>query len=371
MPGIRTIDQHELVERVRENLARVSHTPDWNAYMPAASPTRPAAYALVVGAGFSHGVVPLVRELMYETIGDYYIPDQDMSSMERPPSVLRSHSRDFWKQYNEAAAAGDAVELNAKGLPQDPAQAYATLFTYRGAQALFGHQGRVGEQFVNGFLRSVMDHGHQFGYGSTGRTDLNGAHLYLAALLEAQQTGDGWSTQAFCRTILTTNFDTLLQAALQHVRLLYTITDRPERGLAPTEFQEDEQAIHLVYTHGSILRHNPASTDSDIGALVANAAVLRTHLESRAVIVIGYSGWEDGLMRALADRDSRHPLYWCDVTPEPAGRIAEYLAARDARAAYVYLEDGADGLMRALYAALVPDGPDPWERLARMRQALL
>jgi hypothetical protein len=390
--GVHAIGQAELVDRIREKLASRPHKPDWNAYKLAASPTKPAAYALVVGAGFSYGVVPLVRELVHETIGDWYIPDQDMSSMERPPNALRRHSRDFWTEYNEAADTGDKVELNRKGLPQDPAAAYAALFTYRGAQALFERKERIereqrkltyleqlearrgktpppdppdmGERFVYGFLRSVMDQGHQHGYGSTGRTDLNAAHLFLAALLEAQQTGDPWNTQAFCRTILTTNFDTLMQAALQRVQLLYTITDRPERGLAPSEFLEDEQAVHLVYTHGSILRHNPASTREDIGALVANADVLRTHLESRDVVIIGYSGWDDSLMRALEERDSDHPLYWCDVTPEPADKIAEFVAARPRRAEYVYLEQGADGLMRALYDALVPDGPDPWQRLA-------
>jgi hypothetical protein len=364
------IDQRELVERVRDKLADRPHRPDYHAYKVAATPTKPAAYAMIVGAGFSHGVVPLVRELMHETIGDYYIPDQDMSSMERPPNALRKHSRSFWAEYNDAADAADMVEVDRKGLPQDPAKAYVTLFTYRGAQALFQHTGRrppappdIGEQFVHGFLRSVMDHGHQAGYGSTGRTRLNEAHACLAALLEAQQTGRGWSTQAFCRTILTTNFDTLLQAALQHVHLLYTITDRPERGLDPSEFLEDEQAIHLVYTHGSILRHNPASTDAQIGALATNADVLRAHLESRAVIIVGYSGWQDGLMQALRKRDSPHPLYWCDVAPEPPGRIAEFLAARPRQASYVHLDKGADGLMRELYEALVPDGPDPWERV--------
>jgi hypothetical protein len=63
--------------------------------------------------------------------------------------------------------------------------------------------------------------GSEHGYGSTGRSDLNMANAYLVALLEAQQTGRGWRlTNAFCPTILTTNFDASLQNALQMVNLL-------------------------------------------------------------------------------------------------------------------------------------------------------
>ena len=41
--------------------------------------------------------------------------------------------------------------------------------------------------------------------------------------------GRKWTCYAFCRTIFTTNFDTLLQTALQRVHLAYLLTDRPER----------------------------------------------------------------------------------------------------------------------------------------------
>jgi hypothetical protein len=108
------------------------------------------------------------------------------------------------------------------------------------------------------------------------------AHAHLAALLEAQQLGLRWDTCAFCRTIFTTNFDTLLQNALQMVNLLYTITDRPELGVHPSEFAEEETSIHLVYTHGSILRHNPASSTAALDAL-SNTNVMSRRGDGRWV----------------------------------------------------------------------------------------
>jgi hypothetical protein len=410
MTSVRILTPEALVEQVRAKLETEPYEPGWHDYMVAPDPTNPAAYALIVGAGFSHGVVPLVRELMHETIGGYYIPDQDQSAMERPTSVLQEHSRDFWAEFNKAAAANrlPVVAVDGRGLPEDPGAAYQYLFTYEGANALFAFTEReerepsyrqlsyveqlqqrrdgrsanekpqepqdTGERFLKGFLRYVMDIGSEHGYGSTGRSDLNPAHVYLAALLEAQQTGVGWNTRAFCRMILTTNFDTLLQNCLQLVSLLYAITDRPEKGFATSEFAEDETVIHLVYNHGSILRHNPASTTTELGQLTEqNVSVLRDYLESRDIITIGYSGWNDGLMAALRQcNSSGHYVYCCDVRPDPPPNIAELLREQTDYAAYVPLgSKGANGLLRSLYHALVSKEAqrDPMQRY-RQWQAL-
>ena len=141
------------------------------------------------------------------------------------------------------------------------------------------------------------------------------------------------------------------------VNLLYRLTDRPERGLDPSEFPAEEGAIHLVYTHGSILRHNPASTTDKLGGLKEkNIDVLRGCLDSQDVIAIGYSGWNDGLMAALRRCDSsKYMVYWCDVRSRPTSHVASFLRERAGRAAYVPLgKAGAGGFMRLLYEALIP-----------------
>ena len=278
----------ELVEEVRSKLqarpftARFSH---WEAELPG---VEPAAFALIVGSGFSSGEVPLVRELMHETIGDYYYPDEEMTWMRRPRSVLRRNSRQVpGREFNAAAGKSGLgeIELDRNGLPQDPAEAYQKLFTYTAANVLFEKPpppqpkrwidrmlaaradlqeasepqtaSEVGAGFLKGFLRYTLDPGSAYGYGSTGRAQLNQAHIYLAALLEQQQLGKAWETCAFARTVLTTNFDTLLQNALQSVNLLYCLNDDPGE-LFSSDLFEDELAIRLVYVHGSILRYNPA-----------------------------------------------------------------------------------------------------------------
>jgi hypothetical protein len=392
------IPQDELVLRIKAKLESRPHTPRYSHFSVAPSPAEPAAFVLLLGAGFSYGVVPLVGELMQETIGDYYYPDQDQWG-KRPAVVLRKNSADFWREFNTAAREEKLpiVALDEKGLPTSPGAAYQSLFTYEGAKALFRQlkpkakrmsylerleqsrepsqvpkeqreeQPNTGERFVKGFLRYVLDPGAEHGWGSTGRNQLNAAHIFLAALLEAQQLGQGWATCAFCRTLFSTNFDTLLQNALQMVNLLYRLTDRPEKGLDVSDFHGEEGPIQLVYVHGSVLRHNPASTIDELDSLASkNIDVLRGYLESHDLIVIGYSGWKDGLMAALGRcTPSQHMVYWCDVRPQPTSHVADFLRGRVRRAVYVHLgERGADDLMRALYDALIP-APirrDPIER---------
>jgi hypothetical protein len=404
MIDVPTISQDELVEQIRADLASRPYTSRYSHFSVAPPPTEPAAYVLILGAGFSYGIVPLVNELVRETIGDYYYPDQDQWG-QRSPDVTRKDSARFWAEFNEAAAREKLpiVELDGKGLPKNPGAAYQYMFTGEAANVLFSverkkrptlleelrqrrsellrqqrldslackkegeEKAQIGERFVNGFLRYVLDPGGEHGWGSTGRNDLNEAHIYLAALLEAQQLGEGWTTGAFCRTILTTNFDTLLQNALQMVNLLYRLTDRPEKGFDPFDFGVEEGPIHLVYAHGSILRHNPASTVDEVGGLeTKNIELLRGYLELRNVITIGYSGWNDGLMAALRLCNfGERKVYWCNVRSEPPPHVAALLRERAGGAVYVQLgEDGADGFMRALYDALIPAGrrPDPMQR---------
>lgn len=383
MTSVRTLTLEALVEQVRTKLATEPHKPRYHHYKLAADLTKPAAYALIVGAGVSHPIVPLVRQLMRETIGDFYIPDQDMAAIERPRTVLEQHSADFWDQLNQAAAENglEKVPVGDDGLPEDPGAAYQHLFTYQGANALVAleesaqrssYAGRLrqnreskspstvqperqdaGERFVKGFLRYIIDIGFEHGYGSSGRSDLNPAHIYLAALLEAQQVGLGWNTRAFCRTILTTNFDTLLQNSLQMVNLLYSLTDRPEKGLDSSEFAPEETAIHLVYTHGSILRHNPASTVAELGQLQQqNVDILRDYLQSHDIITVGYSGWKDGLMAALRQcQPSAHKVFCCDILPNPPKSIADLLAGCGDHGAYI--QTAASDLFHSLYETLV------------------
>jgi hypothetical protein len=391
MSTMQTMPPATLIEAIRATLSENSQSPL-------------AAYALIVGAGFSHGVVPLTRELLHERIGDFYYPrgSEEGSGEERSSKEKQRLSRAYWKEFNAATvAAGEPfIELDRKGLPVNPSVAYQQLFTCRTTNTLFDsapkiraspylanlrkHRDRprpqakvmAGQQFVKEFMQNELDRG---GYLSeagpagkswltTGRSELNAAHFFLASLLELQQSGELRNLRPFCRTIFTTNFDTLLQSALQLVNLMYCVTDRPERGIEVMDFLEHDRALHLVYTHGSILRHNAASTTDELLTLTKkNACAISQYMGRRDVLVFGYGGWEDTLMSALADgyRTGRR-IYWCNVYPEHevedrlAPAVRDLFRLYENKAFYVPLgRGGSDTFMAHLYGALAPDGPIP------------
>lgn len=381
---IEVLDQTGLIDRIVVTLRRDEPKQLYNDFSPELVPVEPAAFAMIVGAGFSYGVVPLVNALMCEWIGDYYFADQDMSSLERPESSRRKNSAGFWKEYNEVAAqAGYAlVELDKKKLPVDCAAAYNHLFAYEAANLMFaghrdpgewsgGHYGKLlrsaglvpppapgaatlGGRFVRGFLRYVLAPGAEHGHGVTGRSPMNEAHKQLAAILAAQQTGGLHALRPFCRTVFTTNFDSLIQAALASERVMPVVSDRPERGFDAAMFEPSTGPIHIVHVHGSVLRDNPASSTEEMADIErANAAVLADHLATRDVLVVGHSGWNDAVVAALAARDTTHTLYWCDMHAKPTDRIAGLLARRRGPTVYGKLDSrGADGLMSALNTEL-------------------
>jgi hypothetical protein len=97
-----------------------------------------------------------------------------------------------------------------------------------------------------------------------------------------------------------------------------------------------EGPIHLVYLHGSILRHNPPSITDELDKLAKrNIAVLCGYLKCRDVTTIGYNGWNDGLMAVLRRcHSSPHNLYWCDIHSQPAPHVATFLGERADGAVY-------------------------------------
>jgi tetratricopeptide (TPR) repeat protein len=305
-----------------------------------------SAFTLVLGAGFSYGLVPLTRQMMREEIGAWAERELD-ASLERK----RSLTAQFWRHFNaqnERYGTSCRVVLDADGLPSDATAAYQTVSKASSQEGL----GTV--QDARTFLREMV---------AQSQKRLNGAHFFLAALLDAQRRAELVGKRPFCRTIFTTNFDPLLQTSLQLMGLLYYMTDRPELALNAGHMVEDESAIHLIYTHGSVHRPYLANTEEELEHLcTCNAPIYSPYLEERGVIVVGYSGWTDSLMAALKRcTNFAANLYWCDVFPECDALDRLSPEARDLLTSgrggrfYVPLgSGGADALMGLFFQELVP-----------------
>lgn len=343
--GFQVLTRDQLLTRIERGLPFRSTDPQTLRGEP--------LYTLVLGSGFSAGIVPTARQIVREEIGPFFLrPGETMD-----PAARGAVCSEFWRAFirdNPGLSGEGKLLLGTDGLPVDSAVAYQVLFQRQAVGGL--EDPNVAHSFLRHALRGARDR-------------LNGAHFFLGAILDAQQREMGREGGArrrpLCRTLFTTNFDPLLQTALQFFQLHYFMTDRPERALDASSLREDDAAIHLIYAHGSIFRPLQASSEQEIQELKkANAAGFGEYFRRHHVICLGYSGWDDSLVEGLAcRRGSAYQLYWCGMeSPEAAlagfnPRVRALFEAPDA-ASFHYVQlgsGGADEFMADLYRRLYPD----------------
>ncbi len=117
--------------------------------------------------------------------------------------------------------------------------------------------------------------------------------LYLAHLATLKVEGH----DAFLRTILTTNFDNVLPNS-------FSILGSECRLIDHDSLLEDEDGDtpypRIVYLHGRYLNYVLANTDEQIRQRREVISRFLGKLDRRSrLLVVGYSGWEDAVMRAL------------------------------------------------------------------------
>jgi tetratricopeptide (TPR) repeat protein len=312
-------------------------------------------YALLLGSGFSYPIVPTPTQMLKSDVawwrfckerrreGPFRNRADGVAEGLATAEEIAEFEQDLWKTIHAACDADEQKRfpLGADGLPDltDPrnvGRAYEAVM----------NQGLLNDRVRRQYLREAI--------ARSGRK-VNSAHIFLAGILEVQETWD-WGAP-FCRTIFTTNFDPLLQRSLQLVNKLYYMTDRPDVLDAPDDDQSD--ALHLVYTHGSVHRYELLNTSEQIAkAMERNAARLVGYLQRHGVIVIGYSGWRDTTMEALRSCSSFDSnLYWCDIHPADQAEarlrpeVLEVLREGGKHAYYVPIPS-ADEAMRQLHRAL-------------------
>jgi tetratricopeptide (TPR) repeat protein len=312
-------------------------------------------FALLLGSGFSYPIVPTPTQMLRSDIAWWrFCNERRLGSPFRQRAdviaegkcteeEVADFERETWKNIYTKFENDEKKRfpLGENGLPDltDPEN------VGRAYQAVMSH-GLLNNRMRRQYLRDAIDR--------SGRK-VNSAHIFLAGILEAQEQ---WAWGApFCRTIFTTNFDPLLQRSLQLVNKLYYMTDRPGTLEAPDDDQSE--AIHLVYTHGSVHRYELLNTGDQIDkARKQNAPNLVEYFEKHGVIVIGYSGWRDTTMTALLSCSSFDSnLYWCDIHPAAQAEarlrpeVLELLHAGEKNAYYVPIPS-ADEALRQLHRVL-------------------
>src|SRR5436190_22028684 len=117
-----TVTPEQLVTHVQDTLFRESTDTD-NA----------PAYTLILGAGFSYGVVPTTWQMMREEIGPWFAGNRGHDDL--PGDEKKALTRAFWADFNRKNAEKGTrsngyeiqVRLDAEGLPRDATLAYQTV----------------------------------------------------------------------------------------------------------------------------------------------------------------------------------------------------------------------------------------------------
>ena len=325
------------------------------------APKGEAPFALVLGSGFSHGLVPVARDLISESLPLWMKSlehdDQSYDELKQLPQNQRELiAREFWQGFVTQNRDRDEFKLFLNphtGLPDNYADAYQAAFNPE-------YDGAVNApKLARNFQRALMQ---------LNRPRLNAAHFLLASLLGVQP---GKTTRrnnlfkaraAFSRLILTTNFDPFLQIALQAVNQLYFMSDTPRLGVSDEIYDDQSEAIHLVYLHGSVHRRDQVASKADIEEIKKrNATILAPVLERHGVIVLGYSGWDDAIVEALAACDHfDHRLYWCgrEDNPGEEGVFGAKVPGILQKHAPGYVQVASAGsFMVQLYSGLVEGNP--------------
>jgi tetratricopeptide (TPR) repeat protein len=298
---VKQIPRDLLLERISERVA-------------ATGPSG-AACTLILGAGFSAGLVPIGRQLIDDIVrwGANHGPVDEA----------------IWRLKLDAAVRGDG--------PQAISDRYCWLM---------GGEGPLHTPHLRRkYMREVV---------SSAGKKLNPAHLFLAGILSEMDRD-----HPFCRTIFTTNFDPFLQKALQLAGTMYFMSDRPDSVEAPDDSSDD--AVHLFYAHGSIHRYFLCNDSAEIIQAKRRSPALSGYFQNHCILVIGYGGWDDILMAAIGRaKQFEHELFWCGYGPLNSQSPRVQALLKKQRASARYVEAGsADGLMEDLYKALNPDHQVP------------
>jgi len=128
--------------------------------------------------------------------------------------------------------------------------------------------------------------------------------------------------EAFGRTVLTTNFDPLIEVALARAHVPWYSTSLHADG---SLLYLRGTGTHVVHLHGhwwgSDTLHTPTQLQAHRPQLRAS---LRALLRERTLVVVAYGGWDDAFMSAIAnvseENDARPDILWA-FYPDDTTRI--------------------------------------------------
>jgi hypothetical protein len=161
------------------------------------------------------------------------------------------------------------------------------------------------------------------------RRDYLSKHFETAVPGAAHERLAELAARGLVTVFITTNFDRLLEHALA-ARGIEPVVVSSDASLKAAPRREHSRC-YILKPHGDYLQETIRNTPAEVAELEPGIdAELREVLDRYGVVVLGYSGGDEAIARAIRARDSRYGLYWLarGELPEPARSITEEVGGR-------------------------------------------
>jgi Flp pilus assembly protein TadD/NAD-dependent SIR2 family protein deacetylase len=143
-----------------------------------------------------------------------------------------------------------------------------------------------------------------------------GRQRYIESIIEGREPSFGYVVLAnlmankYINTIITTNFDDLVYSACTTFTSIRPIVYA--YGVMASEMRITAQRPKILKLHGDFLYSTLKNTGDELAEQDPNMArQLRQVLSEYGLIVVGYSGGDESIMKILAQISDRNDLYWC------------------------------------------------------------
>jgi len=153
-----------------------------------------------------------------------------------------------------------------------------------------------------------------------------GRQRYIESIVEGFEPSLGYVVLAnliasnYVNTVITTNFDDLIYGACTGYTGIRPIVYA--YGVLASEMRITADRPKILKLHGDFLYSALKNTDVEIAAQDPNMARQLTQVLSEyGLIVVGYSGGDESVMKILSTISEKNDIYWCvkkGETPKPA-----------------------------------------------------
>jgi NAD-dependent SIR2 family protein deacetylase len=133
----------------------------------------------------------------------------------------------------------------------------------------------------------------------------------------------------FIKVIVTTNFDRLMEDALTNKDVPFTIISSDEE--LESSHPREHSNCWILKLHGDYKRLNIKNTKEELENLDTKIEKeFQDILDRYGIIVMGYSGSDEGVMSVFERRDSKYMLYWL-TREEPNPTVDELILQKEGK----------------------------------------